>query len=174
VRCVNNKCQRFQRVYSSLPTENEYHNCRFCGTRQPVSAFVDPRTNRALRGYDATELGEKIQELKKFLSLHGRPGHWTYDRRQQALSAASSKFGGASKSAGLTGQKGSFAQVLVPDDVQVGDVLEIRAGGRAISVTVHDIEGGAHASSAPASRREATPEPVGAAPAGFVMQQCDQ
>ena len=69
VRCVNNKCQRFQRVYSSLPTENEYHNCRFCGTRQPVSAFVDPRTNRALRGYDATELGEKIQELKKLLGF---------------------------------------------------------------------------------------------------------
>lgn len=129
-----------------------------------------------MRGYNADVLGEQIKELKKTLSLHGRPGHWTYERRKQALSAASAKAGGGSRTAGIDGSKGSFAQVLVPDDVQIGDVLELRAGDRKIQVTVHEIDGGgarvSRPTTAPASRRE--DPPLGAAPGGFVMQACGQ
>ena len=126
---------------SMLPVMDEVVACKFCGKRQPVRAFVDPVTNHALRGYDAAWLGEQLQELKKRYSKHGRPGHASYEARRKEiglLTDASSK----PSTAGVDGQKGSFARAFVPDGVQPGDTIELKAGAMTVRVIVDHVESG--------------------------------
>ena len=120
-----------------LPAMDEVVACKFCGRRQPVRAFVHPATNQALRGYDAAWLGEQLQELKKKYSKHGRPGHASYDARKAGLLMdASSK----AATAGVDGQKGSFARAFVPDGVRPGDTIELKAGAMTVRVIVEHVE----------------------------------
>ena len=134
IRCNNNVCQRFQRVYSVLPSSNEYIECNFCGKKQPLIPFIDPISKAPLRSYDAVAMGEELKRLKKSMSMHGRPGHVSYDSRSSELDKTK-----AITSVDVHGQKGTFAKCLVPDDVQPGDVLELRAGARSIQVIVDTV-----------------------------------
>lgn len=140
VRCQNNACMRFQRVYSSLPSADAYMTCKFCQMRQPATAFIHPTTKETLRGYDASALGDKIKELTKLLSMHGRPGHPSTEKRGQSAIKDSSSANAKAFAAGVTGTPGNFAQVFVPDSCVVGDELQLKAGGRTLKVIVQAVD----------------------------------
>ena len=141
VRCEQKSCMRFQRTYSVLPSDSDYFTCKWCEMRQPVKAFIDPRTSKPLRGYNHDWLAEQVQELKKKMSLHGHPGHPSYERRKQNASQLSIGKGASKSGAGVQGSKGSFAKSLfVPDSAQVGDEIEIKAGGRTLRCIIQAVE----------------------------------
>ena len=76
-----------------------------------------------------------MEELKKQLSMHGRPGHPSYDEKSKSPLTNSK-----AATAGVVGQAGHFANVFVPDDVTPGDTLELRAGGRKVRVIVDHVD----------------------------------
>ena len=103
-------------------------------------AFVHPVTKAPMRGYDARLLGEQMKELKEKLSMHGRPGHPSYKEPSKMLTQTSNS---SSKSAGIEGQKGNFVNAFVADDVQPGDVIELKAGSKTVRVIVEAVENSA-------------------------------
>ena len=146
VKCCNVQCQQFQITTAILPNMDEYMACKLCGRKQPAKAFVHPVSGQTLRSYNRSEL----QELVKDLEQRGTPGF-------KRISANLKKKGAGGSSAGAAvanqnkepttidnsaGTPGSFVQVLVPDEVQPGDMLElnVKGGSKVVRVIVDSVE----------------------------------
>lgn len=128
VRCCGIDCQRFQMVKNMLPWQDDYITCRYCERRQPCRAYVHPVSGFTMRDYNHDRLLEEMRELIKKQSR--KPGA---DMQKSAPKALTNKPVERDR---LGGDAGSCH---VPDDVQAGDLIEIRAGMRKVRAVVESV-----------------------------------
>lgn len=118
--------------------------CKVCSRKQPVLAYVHPSTKQTLRGYNIYTLKEQLAELKKNVTpgaaritaaLGASAGGGTSAALKGPATAA------ASSVSSVDGTPGTFAKCFVPNNVQPGDTLDLKAGPRTVHVIVDAVDG---------------------------------
>ena len=128
IRCVSIKCQQFQLVSAILPSQDDYIHCKFCERRQPASAYIDPVSKHAMRGYNVARLRERLEQLKERAS----PGVKRITAALEAGMHARTKNTGRNvmaqlyAAADVPSSADSIAQCSVPQGVQPGDALTLQ------------------------------------------------